>query len=62
VKAGEGDSVQSGADLDRFGAKNEIRDQSVVVHIIGGEQLISHVEVAAIPDRLDCPTHQRFVS
>ena len=60
VKAGEGDAIQRGADFDRF-RPEEIRHESLVIQIVGGEQLIRHIEVAAIPDRLDCPTHERFV-
>jgi hypothetical protein len=54
-------AVQCRADFYRLGTKDEIRDQAIVVDIIGSEQLVGRVKIALVPDRLDRPTHQRFV-
>jgi hypothetical protein len=53
--------VDCSADLDRFGTHYEIGDQSEVVHVFRGEQLVSDIEVALIPDCLDRSLYKRFV-
>jgi hypothetical protein len=54
-------AVERSADLDCFGTHYEIGDHSVVVHIFWGEQFVSDVEVALIPNRLDRSSYKRFV-
>src|SRR4030095_8850413 len=53
VQVGKCQAKQRRANLDRFGTTHQIRNQPIVVQVIGGEQVICHVEIAAIHDRIN---------
>lgn len=43
-------------------AANKVGDQARMVDVVGGDKLVCHVEIAAVPDLRDSAAHERHVS
>ena len=53
--------VESGGELDRFGAADEVRHEATGVDVGRREERVSRVQVSLVPDLLNCEANHHQV-